>query len=307
METGLTPGPVTHCIAGAAPPAAIYKAIQTYYDIAGPDYETWSHRFNMHFGYCRKLADVFSLEKMLENMNEEVLGQLLIDPEAPSHIVDLGCGMATVARHAVQQFPLARVTAVTIADYQVEKGRQLTEAQGLQERVAILKDNFENLHIADESFTHAYAIESACHAGSKDKELFIAGMARVLKKGGRFCIADGFLKNNDKKPRFFQWLYKRIVSYWAVPGFACITGFENKLKEYGLKNIRVKEISYRIAPSVAYVPLICIKFFFRELWRNRSLRMKKERWNNVYAPLLGMLMGLYRKHFGYYIISGEKK
>jgi hypothetical protein len=34
--------------------------------------------------------------------------------------------------------------------------------------------------------------------------------------------------------------------------------------------------------------------------------MKKERWHNVYAPLLGMLVGLFRKKFGYYLITGEK-
>ena len=73
-----------------------------------------------------------------------------------------------------------------------------------------------------------------------------------------------------------------------------------------MHDIKVEEISLRIAPSVAYVPYTCIKFFIKELWKNKSLRMKKERWNNVYGPLLGMILGLYRKHFGYYIISGKK-
>ncbi len=79
------------------------------------------------------------------------------------------------------------------------------------------------------------------------------------------------------------------------------------LKRQGLQNITIKEISLRIAPSVSYVPWTCLKFFVKELWKNKSLRMKKERWHNVYAPVLGMILGLYRKHFGYYIISGKKK
>lgn len=260
----------------------------------------------MHFGYYRKLTDIFSLEKMLVNMNEEVLGHLGLDPGKEALLADLGCGMGTVARQAVEKYPFAKVTGITISGWQQEQGTALTRAAGLQEKVRIVIENFEQLPFADGSFTHAYAIESACHAASEGKELFIAEMARVLQAGGRFCIADGFLKNNGKKPRFFRWLYKHIARYWAVPGFACIHDFTGKLKAYGLTDIEVKEISYRIAPSVLYVPLVCIKFFFKELWRNRRLRMKKERWNNVYAPLLGMIMGLYRKHFGYYLICGKK-
>lgn len=284
----------------------VYGQIQQYYDIAGPDYASWSRHFNMHFGYYRKLTDIFSLEQMLMNMNDEVLSYLELDNDKYAHIADLGCGMGTVARHAVMHYPKVKVTAVTISSLQVENGKELTVRAGLQDKVKIMNENFEHLSFTNETFTHVYAIESACHAASNNKELFIAEMARVLKKGGRFCIADGFLKNTGRKPRIFAWLYKHIAAYWAVPGFACIHNFESKLKEYGLKDIKVKEISYRIAPSVLYVPLVCIKFFFKELWRNRSLRMKKERWNNVYAPLLGMIMGLYRKHFGYYIISGRK-
>ena len=95
--------------------------------------------------------------------------------------------------------------------------------------------------------------------------------------------------------------------YWALPCFGNIQKFENKLKQYGLTEITIKEISLKIAPSVAYVPWVSLKFFVREIWKNKGLRMKKERWHNVFGPILGMILGLYRKHFGYYIISGKKK
>ena len=284
-----------------------YNDIKRYYDIAGPDYEVWSKDFNMHFGYCKSFTDIFRLEKMLVNMSDEVLKELQIDPTENIHIADLGCGVGTVARYAAKKFPAAKITGITIVDYQIEKGNLLIEKEGLINRVSIVKENFETLHFAEKTFTHAYALESACHANGSDKELFIAEMARVLKPGGRFCIADGFLKHDKKLPWLFSYLYKKIIRYWALPCFGNIREFENKLKQYGLHQITIREINHRIAPSVAYVPWTCIKFFAREIWKNKSLRMKKERWHNVYAPVLGMILGLYRKHFGYYIISGEKK
>ena len=283
-----------------------YQKVSTYYDIAGPDYASWSKEFNMHFGYCKSFANIFFLEKMLRNMNELVLGKLDIDTAKPCRIADLGCGVATVARHAAKKFPLSEITAVTISRYQLQKGNALSIEQDLAAQVKIVNENFEQLSFTNESFYHAYAIESACHANGAGKDLFVAEMARILKPGGTFCIADGFLKHDRKLPRFFNYLYQKIIRFWALPCFGNINEFKNNLEKNGLKNIEIKEISLRIAPSVAYVPWTCVKFFAKEIWRNKSLRMKKERWNNVYAPVLGMILGLYRRHFGYYIITGTK-
>lgn len=290
----------------ATPVAPNYSSIKEYYNIAGPDYEAWSKNFNMHFGYCKRPTDIFSLEKMLVRMNDEVLDRLQIKKDTPLQMVDLGCGVGTVARHAAKKYPGSHITGVTIVDFQLQKGRELIHKDGLEKNVRLVKDNFEDSNFEDESFDRAYALESACHAGGPSKELMIKEMARILKSGGRFCIADGFLKHDRQLPWLFSKIYKKIIACWALPCFGNIDAFTAALKENGLHHIEVKEISWRIAPSVAYVPFTCIKFFITELWKNKSLRLKKERWNNVYGPLLGMVLGLHRKHFGYYIISGKK-
>jgi MPBQ/MSBQ methyltransferase len=283
-----------------------YAAIKTYYDTAGPDYAAWSKNFNMHFGYCKKITDCFSLERMLIRMNEVVIDKLHIPTFKKVHIADLGCGVGAVARYTVKKYPYARVKAVTLSDYQIKKGNTLNKEAGCKETVKMVKDNFENMGFADACFDYAYALESACHSHDEDKELFIAEMSRILKAGGSFCIADGFLKHDKKLPWLFNWLYKKIIDCWALPSFGNIDQFTNTLKKYNLTGIEVKEISWHIAPSVLYVPWTCIKFFAKELWKNKSLKMNKERWNNVYAPLMGMVLGMHRKHFGYYIISGKK-
>jgi MPBQ/MSBQ methyltransferase len=306
METTIARPSNNSSTSPVAKKQSIYGSIQDYYNIAGPDYEAWSKDFNMHFGYCKKITDIFSLEKMLYRMNDEVLQRLDIPKSNSSLIIDLGCGVGTVARYAVKKFPLAKVTGITIADSQINKGMLLVNKDGLSEKVQLLKDNYECSAFADESFDRAYALESMCHANFSSKELFVKEMARILKTGGKFCIADGFLKHDKKFPWLFNFLYRRIIHCWALPCFGNINEFVAALEKHGLKNITVKEISMRIAPSVAYVPYTCVKFFIKELWATKTLRLKKERWNNVYAPVLSMFMGLYRKHFGYYIISGRK-
>ena len=222
-------------------------------------------------------------------------------------MVDLGCGVGTVARHIARKKPLTEITGVTISSYQVAKGRSLNSENKLDNSISIIQDNFEHLDFEPRSFDHAYAVESACHAHGSGKELFIAELSRILKKNGSFCIADGFLKHDKKLPWLFSYLYKKITRYWALPCFGNINEFKANLEKYGLTNIKVEEISWRIAPSVAYVPWTCLKFFAKEIWKTKSLKLKKERWHNVFAPVLAMILGLYRKHFGYYIISGTKK
>ena len=239
-------------------------------------------------------------------MNDEVMKGLLVTDGKCSRIADLGCGVGTVARHIAIKIGNVKITAITISDYQIQKGKELIREDGLTDAVSMVRNNFESLDFADETFTHAYALESACHAHGSGKDLFVSEMARVLQPGGRFCIADGFIKNNQPKPGLFNFLYKKIIRYWALPCFGNINDFAKQLEKNDLQDIRVREISMRIAPSVAYVPWTCLKFFIREIWKNKSLRMKKERWHNVYGPVLGMILGLYRKHFGYFIISGRK-
>jgi len=281
--------------------------VQAYYDIASPDYETWSPGFNMHFGYCKHFSDIFHLERMLYRMNDEVLNRLQLPTVKTLQVVDLGCGVGTVARYAVKKYNNLHITGTTISDYQLEKGRSLNAKSGLNDEVELIKDNFEESAFPSNYFDFAYALESACHASHSNKELFIAEMARTLKPGGRFCIADGFIKHNKPLPWLFKRINRKITDCWALPCFGNLQEFKAALLKYGLTDIKVEEISMRIAPSVAYVPWTCVKFFVKELWTNKSLKMKKERWNNVIAPVLGMVLGLYRRHFGYYIISGRKK
>lgn len=306
MNTPTLSRPATAKLQHGPTAPSFYNTIKDYYNIAGPDYEAWSKDFNMHFGYCKNFTDIFSLEKMLYRMNDEVLKRLQIPTDIPIKIADLGCGVGTVARYAAKQYSNTTITGVTIVDFQLSKGRELINKEGLAQKVTLVKDNFENSSFANESFNRVYALESACHASKSNKELFIKEMARILKTGGQFCIADGFLKQDKKLPWLFNKIYQKIIRCWALPCFGNINAFTAALKKHGLSEIKVEEISVRIAPSVAYVPYTCIKFFITELWKHKSLHLKKERWNNVYAPLLGMILGLYRKHFGYYIITGVK-
>ncbi|MEM9338904.1 MAG: hypothetical protein AAGA66_09265 [Bacteroidota bacterium] len=70
------------------------EKLRSYYENAGPDYKKWSPDFNMHFGYYKRGMNPFNRERMLDEMNAEVLARLTIASNRPSVLVDMGCGLA---------------------------------------------------------------------------------------------------------------------------------------------------------------------------------------------------------------------
>ena len=85
----------------------------------------------------------------------------------------------------------------------------------------------------------------------------------------------------------------------------CLDEFHQAMVNVGFADVTIRDISMRIAPSVLHVPRITFGFLGRQLLKG-NLRMNRARWNNVIAPNLGILLGLARRRFGYYLITARK-
>lgn len=286
---------------------ALQEEIITYYEVAGPDYAEWSKNFQMHFGYFKWGMNPFRLEPMLEKMNEEALRLLQIPDDRPALVADLGCGLGAVSRYMAKKKTRLFFKGLTIVPWQVAQARKLNFKAGLDSRIEILCEDYSQMSFENDTLDAAFALESSCYAPGHDKKKLIEEIYRVLKPGGRLVIADGFIKClPEKMPWPVRNIYKKICHCWALPGFAEISLLSKTLDDQGFDEIQVRDISWNIAPSVAYVPKTTLRFLCKELWKNKSLRLKKERWNNVIAPLLGMILGLCRPYFGYYLVSCKK-
>src|SRR6187455_797634 len=77
--------------------ASVERIIE-FYEEAGVDYEHWSRGLNMHLGFYRRGMNPFDREAMLEQMNIEVAARLGVDAGSAAVLVDLGCGMGSIAR-----------------------------------------------------------------------------------------------------------------------------------------------------------------------------------------------------------------
>jgi len=277
-----------------------------YYMEAGMDYETWSPKFNMHFGYFRRGMNPFKREPMLEEMNRVVLSALPKEA-ANSSVLDMGCGLGATAKQAIRSYPHMTLDAVSLVPWQIEQARlrarrELTESQ--IGRLSFHLCDYRATPFPTGHYVAAYALESSCHAGGSAKADFIEEAARLIKPGGTLVIVDGFLKTSGR-PRWYQWVIDTVCHCWAVDRFASLPDFVRALEVHGFEEIDVRDISWRIAPSVLHAPWVIVKYLFQR-WRAGN-RLGQENWNHLKACALSPVAGIMRKWFGYFLITAKRK
>lgn len=281
-RTAVRAGTIPARLRRASPPIGL----EQYYREAGPDYAAWSRNFNMHFGFYRAGANPLDREAMLEQMNAEVLARFRLDGIANPHLLDLGCGLATSLRSFARRLPNANLVGVTRVPWQVEHARVLNEAAGCAGRVCVIEGDYEDSDLLPgSSFDGVYALESSCHAHGADKAALLEQMHRLLRPGGRLVIADGFLSHTPFFTRLQEHIYRKLCECWVIEELAQLPRFIARLEQLSFRDIKVEHLQFRVAPSVAHVPWVTLKFLLSDvLFGNRP--MTRARWNNVLAPVL---------------------
>jgi len=274
-----------------------------FYEEAGEDYRHWSPGLNMHLGFYRWGTNPFRREQMLEQLNLEVAQRLKIDANKPASLVDLGCGMGAVARSVARYYPKSTIKGVTLSPSQVRIASQESRNAGLLDQIEILEGNFTDLPFADNSVDGAWAIESACYVAGPAKEDLIREVSRILKPGGRFVVADCFVRNADKQiNRIVQKCYSAACKNWVVQEMAALEHFIAAAEKYGVRDLIVEDISWRTAPSLAHAPLAVATFLLKKALVGE--RLGQQSLNNLKASLQALVIGAHRSKFGYYLISG---
>lgn len=269
-----------------APHPAPQIGLEQYYSEAGPDYAAWSREFNMHFGYYRAGANPLDREAMLEQMNAEVLARLELDGIAAPQLLDLGCGLGATLRSFARRLPNARLLGITKVPWQVEHARALNKAAASGERVCVVEGDYEDTSSLPRSaYDGVYALESSCHAHGADKAVLLEQAHRLLKPGGRLVVSDGFLASNRFVNALQHRIYRKLCECWVIKELAQLDLFTARLAQLGFSEITMEHLQMRVAPSVAQVPWVTLKFLLTDVVFGKRA-MTRARWNNVLAPVL---------------------
>lgn len=290
----------------AAPGCPEPIGLEQYYREAGPDYAAWSREFNMHFGYYRAGANPLDREAMLERMNAQVLARLQVGAIAAPRLLDLGCGLGATLRSFARRMPQARLLGLTRVTWQVEQARALNSAAGCGKHVRVVEGDYEDTILPRASYDGVYALESSCHAHGADKGALLTEAHRLLRPGGRLVVADGFLTSARFASSLQQRIYRKLCECWVIEELARLDLFVARLQQLGFVKIAVERLQMRVAPSVAHVPWVTLKFLLTDVVFGER-KMTRARWNNVLAPVLLPLVSAPLGPMSYCMITARKR
>ncbi|MAQ75499.1 MAG: SAM-dependent methyltransferase [Aquimarina sp.] len=279
--------------------AATEQKIINFYDEATEDYLYWSKSHNMHFGYYIPFKNTFlKRDTMINEMNKQVFKRLSFSKKN-SLIIDLGCGIGGTMNYGLLKYPYTSIVGATLSQRQVELGNQfLKDKNGV-----IIEADFRDLPIKSSSSDGAYAIESFCHVGHSNAAL--AEAYRILKPGASLVIADAFLrKEPEELCSVSYYCYEQLCKGWSVQGLRSIYDLKNALYKTGFSEVKIENISWKVAPSVLHVPFAILGFILKKLIKKENI--KSQSWSNLKGSLFALLSGLHFTDFGYYIITAKK-
>lgn len=220
------------------------KYIHDYYDYCHKDFKRIWHLdrcMAMHMGFwdneTKRLRDALLKE------NEVLAKQAGVAFE--DRILDVGCGVGGSSIFLAAHYG-CRVTGITVSAQQVRYAREYAKSHGVNELTTFFVADYSNVPCNDNSFDVIWAIESVCHADNKMD--FLKEAYRLLKKGGRIIVADGF---QSKRPltKEEETLLEKCFRGWGVGSLETDTVFYDSLHKQEFRNIIEQDVTSLIHKS----------------------------------------------------------
>lgn len=156
-------------------------------------FDRWSGSYERH--YLQRLV--------FEPVQETVLELAAAEVPQPAAILDVGCGTGRLLRSAEQRFPTAALEGIDASAGMVRHAQAVLPARS---RIRIQMATAEKLPFANGQFDLVFSTMTFHHWD--DQRGCIGEVARVLKPGGRWLladfVADGFMRYVRRALRLMQ-------------------------------------------------------------------------------------------------------
>src|SRR3989344_7033597 len=174
------------------------KAVSDYYDYMLPFYRFFWHVDSdsnaVHYGFWEDRTKSFK-ESLLET-NKFLSEKVKLSKN--DFVLDAGCGIGGSSIWIAKNIG-AKVVGITLSKRQAEKALSLAKKNEIENLVSFSVMDYLKTNFSDETFDVVWAIESVCY--TPDKSNFLHEAQRILKKGGRVIVGDGFLLREPRNEK----------------------------------------------------------------------------------------------------------
>lgn len=215
-----------------------------YYNSEDADnfyYRVWGGE-DIHIGlYEHEEESIFDASRRTVAHMADLLGE----PEASAHILDIGAGYGGAARYLASNYG-CKVTALNLSEVENERHRAVLRAHHLENQVDVVDGSFESIPLADASTDIVWSQDAILHSGQRRKVL--EEVARVLKSGGVFIFTDP-MQTDDCEAGVLRPILDRIhLETLGSPGF-----YRKACEELGLKEIGFEDHSKQLVTHYTQV------------------------------------------------------
>ena len=221
------------------------KVVSDYYDYTLPFYKFFWHKntesYALHYGFWER--DSNNLQEALLNTNKFLAEKAHIT--SGDAVLDAGCGVGGSSIWLAKNFKV-NVTGISISEKQISEAKRLAAKNSVSKLIGFFVSDYLKTDFKSNSYDVVWAIESVCHANNKKD--FLKEAYRLLKKGGRLMIADGFRSREPKNDKETQILHD-FTEGFALPNLALSENFKKSMSDVGFSNIKFWNKTKEVLPS----------------------------------------------------------
>lgn len=165
------------------------------------------------------------------------------------HFLDSGCGIGGTAIWLAEHYGV-RVTGVTICEPHIEVATQYAEQRGVAHLVEFRHGDFMALPFPDASFDAVLNHESFCYA--PDKLVYLQGVHRVLKPGGRWQALEG-LRSGAPLSESQRELHADSQRGWRMPPLEPWREVLDVIAEAGFAHASAQDLDAEVKPFTKWI------------------------------------------------------
>lgn len=272
--------------------------VSDYYDAMTAHYLNYGgSSFGWHFGLWDETTSTVSESLLRSNaLLAETAGM------RPGDVVlDAGCGVGGLGVFLAEEYGV-RVIGVTICESHVELANALAAERGIEGLTEFRYGDFMSFDFADQTFDHVVNQETFCYAS--DKNSYLEGVHRVLRRGGSWIALDGFRSTKTPSPEL-ELLHMAAQQGWRMPPLTCWQQVPALLAETGFIDTFTVDVTPMARPSLRQT-MDHVQWFHDNYVTSDNTPASAAMIRQHVDACAGFAGGLLDDYFTYHLVGGRK-